>query len=104
MLFLSVRERHADLTQLGLADALTRRGSDRRLRRSAPAPGILLSSLLTLPQVGAIEPNPRPWLTRREWEHLYQVSVRRVEEASDNKRLEKQRIDLDDQMLWMSQR
>lgn len=60
-----------------------------------------IDALPPIPKVGTIDANPRPWLTRQEWEHLHQVSMHRVNEADGNPRLQQQRVDLDDQMLWM---
>jgi hypothetical protein len=59
-----------------------------------------IPSICAIPSVGMIEPNPRPWLTRQEWEHLSQVSETRIKLAS-NPRLQQQRVELDNQMVWM---
>lgn len=62
-----------------------------------------LQQLPIIPHPGEIVPNPRPWLTRNEWEHLCEVLKKRIDEAfsSDNPRLTQQRLDLHDQMAWM---
>ncbi len=59
-----------------------------------------ISTLPAIPSVGEIEPNPRPWLTRVEWDHLSKVSEERIRIA-DNARLRQQRVELDNQMVWM---
>lgn len=61
-----------------------------------------IDMLPPIPKVGSIEANPRPWLTRKEWEQLFEESKTRIDEAfHTNQRLLEQRVDLDDQMLWM---
>jgi hypothetical protein len=59
-----------------------------------------IPSICAIPSVGQIEPNPRPWLTRQEWDHLSQVSEERIRTA-DNVRVRRQREELDNQMVWM---
>lgn len=39
-----------------------------------------------IPNVGKIEPNPRPWLTQTEWETLRETSERRVADATERGR------------------
>lgn len=48
-----------------------------------------------IPKVGKIEPNPRPWLTKVEWEKLTAVSRTRIAEAikSGRARTARQRVD-----------
>lgn len=59
-----------------------------------------IEQLPIIPNPGEILPNPRPWLSRQEWDHLCRVSTKRVEEAV-NPHIQRQRIELDDQMKWM---
>ncbi len=59
-----------------------------------------LSQLPTIPSPGQIEANPRPWLTKAEWEHLDAESTTRIEKAP-TKRSQRQRDDLDAQIRWM---
>jgi len=59
-----------------------------------------ISVLPAVPKIGRIQDNPRPLLTAQEWEHLRKMSEERIH-TSDNHRLMEQRIDLDDQMMWM---
>lgn len=60
-----------------------------------------ITRLPIIPNVGKIESNPRPWLTRDEWAFLAAVSAKRIAEARGNKKLLKQRQDLDDFTLFM---
>lgn len=60
-----------------------------------------ISTLPPIPEIGAREANPRPWLTRQEWDHLCRISTERIAEALENPRLHRQRYDLDQQMHWM---
>jgi hypothetical protein len=60
-----------------------------------------IPQLPSIPHPGEIVPNPRPWLTRQEWDRLFEKSKERIEERRLNQRLLLQRIDLDDQMVWM---
>lgn len=56
----------------------------------------LLPQLPRFPEVGEIPPNPRPWLTPLEWQHLVKVAEARVVEAHEKhrSRTRDQRIDL----------
>lgn len=51
--------------------------------------------LPAIPKVGRIEPNPRPWLSKAEWEHLRTVAELRVTEAVEEgrHRTARQRLD-----------
>jgi integrase len=53
-----------------------------------------ISDLPPLPKPGKILDNPRPWLTRDEFDHLLTVALRRLSEVSGNRRLTQQRLDL----------
>jgi integrase len=53
-----------------------------------------ISDLPPLPKPGKILDNPRPWLTRDEFNHLLTVATRRLSEARGNRRLTQQRLDL----------
>jgi hypothetical protein len=59
-----------------------------------------IEKLPRIPEIGKIEPNPRPWLTPTEWKHLRLVSERRIKQA-DNVRTRRQRQDLHDEMIFM---
>lgn len=59
-----------------------------------------ISTIPAIPSVGGILPNPRPWLTRQEWDHLSKKSEERIRKA-DNARIRQQRVELDNQMVWM---
>jgi hypothetical protein len=54
-----------------------------------------LQQLPIIPKVGKIEANPRPWLTRAEWDHLMTVCFERLC-AAENPRVRGQRQDLED--------
>lgn len=60
----------------------------------------LLEHLPLIPKVGKIESNPRPWLTRDEWQHLLSVSKSRIAGAP-NERTRQQRQDTHDQMVFL---
>jgi hypothetical protein len=60
----------------------------------------LLDQLPHIPPVGKIEPNPRPWLTKLEWEHLKRVSLKRIQDAP-NLRVRQHRQDLHDFMVFL---
>ena len=60
-----------------------------------------IATVPAIPTVGRIEPNPRPWLTRKEWKHLSEVSQQRILQAKKNPRVQQQRQELDDEMVWM---
>ncbi len=53
----------------------------------------LLDHLPAIPKPGPMHANPRPWLTRQEWDHLMKVSETRMTEAINNDRLFAQRVD-----------
>jgi hypothetical protein len=57
-----------------------------------------LAALPLIPKVGKIDANPRPWLTRAEFDHLYSACVDRIVSA-ENARVKAQRQDLDDFLL-----
>lgn len=56
----------------------------------------LIERLPIIPKIGRIAANPRPWLSRDQWDHLMSVSLQRLVDAKQNPRLEAQRQDLDD--------
>jgi hypothetical protein len=60
-----------------------------------------LTALPAIPKVGRIDVNPRPWLTRDEWDQLLAASERRIAAAGLNPKLKRQRQDLHDFMLFM---
>ncbi len=60
-----------------------------------------LSALPSIPKSGKIEANPRPWLTRSEWDTLRAESAERLKEADGNAKLKVQRQDLHDFVLWL---
>jgi hypothetical protein len=60
-----------------------------------------IAALPVIPKVGKIEANPRPWLTHAEWDRLIDLSMTRVQKAKGNPRLEGQRQDLFDFMVFM---
>lgn len=46
-----------------------------------------------IPKHGKIESNPRPWLSKAEWEHLRNVAEKRIASAHRNPKLSRQRHD-----------
>jgi integrase len=60
----------------------------------------LLDHLPHIPPVGKIEANPRPWLTKNEWEHLRRVARKRIDDAP-NQRTRQQRQDVYDLMMFL---
>lgn len=58
-----------------------------------------LMKLPLIPKVGQINANPRPWLTKVQWDHLMGISLERIDAAANNHKLKAQRQDLDD-FLW----
>jgi integrase len=60
-----------------------------------------ITALPIIPKVGKIESNPRPWLSRDEWSLLAAVSAKRIGEATGNRKLQKQRQDLDDFIMFL---
>jgi hypothetical protein len=59
-----------------------------------------IKALPIIPRVGKIEPSPRPWLTRAEFDHLRRVSLERIATA-ENPRVARQRQDLHDFIVCM---
>ncbi len=60
----------------------------------------LIDALPSVPDVGEIEPNGRPWLSETQWDHLKRCSLRRIGDAP-NARLRQQRRDLHDAMEFL---
>ena len=60
-----------------------------------------LPQLPSIPKVGRIEANPRPWFTREEWDHLVRVSTERAYDDKGTARVRQQRLDLDDFLTLM---
>lgn len=72
----------------------------RQLLRYAMEEGII-NDVPSVPKIGTIEENPRPWFTRSEWDKLLDISTERILDAEDNPKLKQQREDLDDQIRFM---
>lgn len=72
----------------------------RQVLKHAAVRGVI-TALPVIPKVGKIEPNPRPWLTIDEFNHLRSVSRKRIEEAKGNPRLHRQREDCHEFMMMM---
>jgi integrase len=60
-----------------------------------------LEHLPIIPNPGKVESNPRPWLTRAEWDRLLDAAIGRLDEVSGNRRLTAQRQDLFDFIVLM---
>jgi hypothetical protein len=59
-----------------------------------------LSTLPTIPKIGKIAANPRPWLEPDEWRHLRLIALARIEDA-ENVRTKQQRESVFDMMRFM---
>jgi integrase len=71
------------------------------LRYAMDDPIKAISELPSVPKIGKIDKNPRPWLTQSEWRTLLRTSETRIREVARNARLRKQRQDTHDLMLFL---
>lgn len=46
-----------------------------------------------IPKIGKILPNPRPWLSKSEWDHLRNLAEKRIAQVHRNSKLSRQRQD-----------
>jgi hypothetical protein len=58
-----------------------------------------IAHLPIIPKVGKIEANPRPWLSRSQWDHLMLVALDRGDDP--NPRVRQQRRDLEDFLIGL---
>jgi integrase len=72
----------------------------RQLLKHAAEHGTI-ERLPTIPAVGRIIANPRPWLTPDEWKRLIETAEQRIMEVMANDRLLEQRVDLFELMQFL---